>query len=75
MESAYQLVELRLVVDKDNETGADLVHVYGKINTEKDGEKVTIDMDGVGDGLKIPDTSFSMSGTVHTMDSWNVKEW
>jgi hypothetical protein len=67
LESAYQLVELSLAMDKDNETGADLVHVHGKINSEKDGEKVALDMDGVGDGLKIPDKSFSMSGTGHTM--------
>ena len=39
MESAYNLVDLSLVVDKHEETGADLVHVHGKVNPELDGDK------------------------------------
>jgi hypothetical protein len=42
----HQLVELKLVVDKHEETGKDLVHIHGKVNPEKDGEKVEVELGG-----------------------------
>ncbi|WP_347219116.1 HNH/ENDO VII family nuclease [Chryseobacterium sp.] len=52
--SKYQLQELKLVIDKDNEEGKDLVHVYGKVNPEKDGEKIEKDLEE-GTALKATD--------------------
>ncbi|MDQ1161447.1 phage-related protein [Chryseobacterium sp. SORGH_AS 447] len=41
----YQLVELKLVVDKHKETGEDLVHLHGKVNPEAEGDKIDINWD------------------------------
>lgn len=46
----YQfLTDLQVVTDKHNVTGKDLIHVHGKVNPEKDGDKVEIELEeGVG---------------------------
>jgi 25S rRNA (uracil2634-N3)-methyltransferase len=39
LRTAYNLVDLRIVVDKDNNNGADIVHVHGEVNPRLDSEK------------------------------------
>ncbi|WP_426474649.1 AHH domain-containing protein [Chryseobacterium balustinum] len=43
--SKYQLVELKLVIDKHEEVGEDLVHIHGKVNPIKDDEKIKVEID------------------------------
>ena len=42
VEDVYDLVELRLIVDRKKEDGSEEVHVHGEVNPIKDGDKVEI---------------------------------
>jgi len=46
IKSKYQLVELKLVIDKNEEVGNDLVHIYGKVNPDKNGDETEADIEG-----------------------------
>ncbi len=41
----YELKKLHLVVDKHDENGLDTVHVQGKVNPDKKGDKIKIEID------------------------------
>lgn len=45
IKSKYQLVELKLVIDKHQEVGNDLVHIYGKVNPDKDGDETAVNIE------------------------------
>jgi len=45
IKTIYQLAELKLVVDKQEETGKDTVHIHGEVNPKGEGPKVEVELD------------------------------
>ncbi|WP_348680077.1 hypothetical protein [Flavobacterium coralii] len=45
IKSKYSLKDLKLVVDKNNEDGKDLVHVHGEVNPVKEGQGFEFELD------------------------------